>query len=107
MRSAPVGARARQEPLEHEPVGREAPTARAPISTALGPGTTSTASPASRHARTRRSPGIGDARHAGVGHVRDALARRATASTTQSALSCSLCACTARSRPAAGNADVT
>ncbi len=50
------------------------PESTSAVSTALGPGTTSTASPASRHARHEPLAGIGDAGHPRVGHVGDALA---------------------------------
>ena len=48
---------ARQEPLEREPVGRQAARRRARRSPREGPGTTRTSMPSSAHARTSRKPG--------------------------------------------------
>ena len=54
-RGAPVRAAAGTPRTRIDRSG--SPESTSAVSTALGPGTTSTASPASRHARTRRSPG--------------------------------------------------
>ena len=71
------------------------------MSTALGPGTTSTASPASRHARTSCSPGSDTPGMPASVTYATRLPER-TASTIVCAPARSLCAWIARSRPAAG-----
>ena len=73
------GARHRPDPLRgrnpsktQRPAGSPLPTTA--VTAAEGPGTTSTAYPASRAARTSALPGIGDPGHAGVAHHRHPLA---------------------------------
>ena len=73
-RGATCGDCGRQK-TEEEPWRPSSPDAESAVTTALGPGTGTTAKPASPHAADQRRAGIADARRAGVGHQRNALAR--------------------------------
>ena len=85
--------------------GRSAsPESTSALSTALGPGTTSTSSPASMQTRTSRRTRIRDARHPRVGDDRDRGARRIS-STSSPARRRSLCSWTATEPPAGGHAE--
>ena len=101
MRSRRVEAAPGQEALEHEAVGREAREhQRGQHRARSGDHVDREAGvEAGAHERARRD------RRCRASRRRSRRRRRCpscTASTTQAALSCSLCSCTARSRPAAG-----
>ena len=72
LRAGRVPRRGRKPSNTNRSVGK--PDSTSAVSTALGPGTTSTGSPAVDARAHQPLAGIGDARHAGVGHVRDELA---------------------------------